>query len=156
MIRSIGVKNLSKKTIHKIRQMIAAVLAEPELYDQDTFGTAICKTDGGPTCGTTCCAAGWAVFLGSRKLYNEMMAKELAAKGRRFIGWPEAALKALGLEVDAEYNTDRLFGSHHDWPSEFSQAYDEAETPKQKAQIFARRWRAFIQADGQEDDYDFS
>lgn len=149
MIRSIGVRNLSKKTIQKIRKMIAAVLAEPELYNQNTFGEKLCKTNGAATCGTTCCAAGWAVWLKDRSLYDKLMTKELK---KQSVPWVPEALKALGLEVIDGYNTDILFGAAEEWPYPFCDQYDNATTDKGRARAFANRWRHFIKTDGIEDE----
>ncbi len=149
MIRSIGVKNLSKKTIYRIERMIAAILAEPQFYNQDTFGEELCKNDGQQVCGTVCCAAGWAVWLDNRAMYQKMMKEEIASDGwNEDLEWDKAALKALDLEVDERFNTNTLFGSADCWPDEFYEMYLKATTPLQRAKALAKRWLAFIEADG--------
>lgn len=149
MIQSKGVKNLSATSIGKIRRMIAAVLAEPELYDQNTFGEQICKDDGQQVCGTVCCAAGWAVWLDNKPLYARLMEKEIKNVGWLDLGWPARALEALDLTCD-DGETDHLFGAASDWPYPFSVQYGNASNPKQRARVFAKRWESFIKKDGRE------
>jgi len=149
MIRSKGVKNLSATSIRKIRRMIAAVLAEPEFYNQNTFGEQLCKNDGQEICGTVCCAAGWAVWLDNRTLYERLMKKELKSDGWREVGWGDAALKALDLVSDNDVLCT-LFGRASDWPNKFFQMYEDATTPKGRAVAFAKRWEHFIKMDAAE------
>lgn len=155
MIRSIGVKNLSKQTIQKIKRMIAAVLAEPEFYDQDTFARKLCKTTGNEVCGDTSCGAGWAIWLENPALFDKMVKAQYRAERPNnwadYPDWESAALKALGLEVVGEFDTTTLFGSASDWPSPFNDHYEDAETDKERAKVFAARWRHFIKMDGQEE-----
>jgi hypothetical protein len=149
MIRSIGVKNLNKTSIRKINRMIAAVLAEPKLYNQNTFGET--TNEEKPTiCNTVCCAAGWAVFLNNRSLYSKLMKIQLA-DNNTYPPWEDEALKALGLEEvnTSSYNqVSSLFSSASSWPEPFCDDYQDATTPKQRAKVFAARWRKFIQSDG--------
>lgn len=155
MIRSIGVKNLSKQTIQKIKRMIAAVLAEPEFYDQDFFARKLCKTTGNEVCGDTSCGAGWAVWLENPALFGKMAKAQYRAEkvwGDDYPNWESAALKALGLEVVGEFDTTTLFGAASDWPSPFDDHYEVAETDKERAKVFAARWRYFIEMDGMEED----
>lgn len=147
MIKSTGVKLLSKTTIRKIRRMIAAVLAEPELYDQNTFGENRCVDKDANICGTVCCAAGWAIWLENRELYSRMMKSELRGGGPE---WISEALKALDLSSDGEGGGAHvLFGPSGSWPEPFCEQYYEASTPKARAKVFAARWEKFIQSDGQ-------
>lgn len=152
MIRSIGVKNLSKTSIRKINRMIAAVLAEPKLYDQNTFGATLDDRKKSTICNTVCCAAGWAVFLENRSLYSKMMKIQLREDEDDFPSWEDEALKALGLEIVAGGNYDNsdstLFGATSQWPDPFCDDYHAATTPKQRAKVFAARWRKFIESDG--------
>jgi hypothetical protein len=142
-------KNLSATSIRKIRRMIAAVLAEPEFYDQETFGRAICKDDGEPACGTVCCAAGWAVWLEDKSTYDHLMKKTLKNPfGVLFGTWKNAAMRSLGLSLGREYDSFALFGYSSDWPEPFATRYEIAKTPKEKAKVFAARWEKFIESDG--------
>jgi hypothetical protein len=140
MIRSIGVTNLSKSSVRKINRMIDGVLANPKLFNQNTFGSE-------GDCGTICCGAGFAVFYDNRKLYNQLMKRQL--DGDDDLDWESAAMTALELEGDYEY-IQSLFGMSWNWPSPFDHQYEQAITPKAKAQVFARRWRHFIKTDGAE------
>lgn len=82
MIRSKGMKNLSATSISRIRRMIAAVLAEPEYFDQDSYGRNTSPEKGEPACGTVCFGAGWAVWLYNEALYLKMMKTELSFSWR--------------------------------------------------------------------------
>ena len=52
--------SLSKESIKRLLQIKAAILAQPELYDQRE-GPNLAFADGG--CGAPCCYAGWAAWL---------------------------------------------------------------------------------------------
>ena len=157
-IQSIGVKNLSQDTIKKIRRMIAAVKAEPEFYNQNTFGENICKDEGDEVCGTVCCAAGWAVWAENKTLYNKLMKNELENAETGYDGkstdWLTPACKALGLTYsandseEASYIEYNLFGAAASWPSPYDEQYEKAKTPKQRALVFEKRWENFIKNDG--------
>lgn len=156
MIRSIDAKpngkNLTAKTIRRVRRMIKAVLAEPEFYDQQTFGRAACQDEGGEVCGTVCCAAGWAVWLDNPKLYNTMIVKELRNRIDGFSGdlrWDRKAMLALNLKPSRNrFNHWILFAGAADWPEPFSSDYYDAETPAKRAKVMAARWEFFITTDG--------
>lgn len=77
---------LSKDSIKKLRAVKAAILAEPELYNQGMFPTA------GDSYDTPCCFAGWAVWLNNpdRKAYKR------AIKVEGGIG-PRQMADALGI-----------------------------------------------------------
>lgn len=126
--------NLSKSTIHKMRAVVKAVLAEPEFYNQTFFPM---QSD----CGTSCCAAGWAVWLDDPETYKEIVLKFGATAS-----WVGLAEKSLGLQ-----NTGSgLFGFASSWPSEFGAMYANATTPIGRAQAMAARWEHFIATDGAE------
>lgn len=97
---------LSKESIRKLKAVKAAILAEPELYDQSEFP----QHDANHDCSTPCCIAGWAVWVNNPdpEAYNallrkksfgvEVMAKALEISGRQakqlFSNWPEKFMGA--------------------------------------------------------------
>lgn len=146
MIRSKGIKNLSVTSIEKIRRMIAAVVAEPEFYNQNVF----VEENSTNICETVCCGAGWAVWCESPAKFKKMAMLDIDG------GWPEwnnEALKALGLKLEGKDDdlideTIKLFGYASDWPSPFDHQYNKAKTPAARAKVFAARWEKFISSDG--------
>lgn len=81
---------LSKETVEKLRAIKAAILAEPELYDQNEFPD-IAR---GHTCTSPCCYVGWAIWLNNpdENAYQEL----LESKGT--FGTQELA-EAIGISL---------------------------------------------------------
>lgn len=135
--------NLTEETIAKMRAVIAAIKAEPKFYDQDEFPNR-------HNCGTTCCAAGWAVWLN----LGQTKYKRLITQGT---DWPHEAIVTLGLPAWIDTNIrsrsikDGLFRSYKSWPLQYRLQYDEATTAKQRAKAMADRWEFFIATDGTDD-----
>lgn len=124
--------NLSKKTIAKMRAVVAAVLAEPEFYNQQWFPQE-------EDCGQICCAAGWAVWNENPKRYVQLV------KQSKFdVNWPYEAEKALGFSDP----TMAMFGTQRGWPWQFTDMYNNARSDKQRAQAMAARWEFYIATDG--------
>lgn len=126
---------LSKETIKKMRQVIKAVLREPEFYDQSYYPTS-------NDCGQTCCAAGWAVWNQDPNKYRKMCQYDRVL----IYNWCLEAEKALGLP-DTE---NKLFVYASDWPQPYASQYHSATTNKERAQAMAARWEHFIATDGKE------
>ena len=124
-------KNLSKETITKMREVIAAVLAEPKFYDQNFYPHP---------CKTSCCAAGYAVRINDPKSY------EAKVKDTKF-NWRVAAEDVLGLNTDGGY---KLFLFASDWPIQFARDYSDANSALGRAQAMAARWEHFIKTDGKD------
>lgn len=141
MFSSIRANRLSKSSIAKIEVMIEAVLANPTLYDQDHF---LRETP----CGTVCCAAGWAIYCNTPKVYDRLV--NGIERGSEYVRWLRYAMEAL--ELTSEYPGDiySLFGLSSDWPDPFGRDYELASSPSERAKVFARRWRYFIAKDGME------
>lgn len=124
--------NLSKETIRKMRRVIEAVLANAKFYDQGIFPNRI-------DCGTTCCAAGFAVWL-------DVPLEEYEALVQRYGStwtWEDLAKNKLGLQQNSY-----LFHSPNGWPFEFSELYYKAKTPKGRALALEACWEDFIDKDG--------
>ena len=121
--------NLSKTTIRKMRRVIAAVMANPKFYDQQQFPD---KRD----CGTTCCAAGFAVWLEGAREY-----KKLTQKNN--IDWQKLAERALGL---GDTHGDLFFGPYT-WREDFGDAYITARTPLDRAKAMKAWWEYYISQD---------
>lgn len=95
-----------------------------------------------------CCAAGWAVYLQNRSLYNKLMKEEL---GSLAPPWVENAFEALNLKVPKDMGESlRLFGTIGNWPEPFAGAYYYAPTAAGRAKAMAARWEHFIATDGVE------
>lgn len=124
-------EKLSSKTIAKMRTVVAAVLAEPQFYDQAYF-----PDHPSSKCGTICCAAGWVVWVDDPERYQKMVRL-------RGVAWTEVADRILGIHSYA-----RLFYSSEFWPARFRNAYLNADTPRGRAQAMADRWEHYIATDG--------
>jgi hypothetical protein len=127
--------NLSKETIRKMRRVIKAILANAQYYDQ---GTLPQRSD----CGTTCCAAGFAVWLELSPEKYKLLTRKY---GPTWV-WEDMAKDVLGL-TDASY----LFYSPGGWPYEFGEMYRRATTPKGRALALKACWEDFIAKDGKVD-----
>jgi hypothetical protein len=94
------VKKLSKKSIRLLRQVKRAILAEPELYDQQSLPRY--------SCNAPCCLLGWVVWLNDPKKFEEMLVKDSEEyEWDRLLGsggsWPHEHKKALyAAETDVE------------------------------------------------------
>src|ERR1700744_5431070 len=96
--------SLSKESIKRLRQVKRAILAQPKFYDQDRFPRTV-------DCGTTCCIAGWAVWVEDPEAYPNRVANiDLLGV------WRSAGASALGLERS---QVDNLFGFGVLWPQPF-------------------------------------
>lgn len=123
--------NLSKATIRKMREVIAAVLAEPKLYNQMKFPDQEDR-------GAVACGAGWAVWLFNPKRYTQLL------KGNETGGWAREAETVLGLG----YTGFDLFCCQGCWPPTFTRMYQAATTSLQRAKAMQARWEHFIATDG--------
>lgn len=125
-------KKLSKETIRKMREVIAAVLREPKFYDQSHFPQA-------EDCGSTCCAAGWVVWLHDPNLWKKLMLDPFMQD------WDQKADQILGIKSGG-----KLFIFAHQWPKQFWLKYSSAGTHIGRAQAMADRWEHYIATDGAE------
>lgn len=133
---------LSKETIAKLREVKAAILANPKFYIQDAYIAEY--ADIPTTCGTTCCIAGWADFIvNGAEEHNERAKKYLV--NWLGVSWRAVGSKALGLTQDQTYN---LFSSADEWPSPFSEQYYTESSPEHHAKTAAKRIDFFIKTNG--------
>lgn len=147
-------KNLKAPAIKAIRKMIAFVLANPKLLDQNNFPNT-------NDCGSACCAAGHLIAQNDPGRYFELC--NLAEKGQSSPQWEREAAKVLDIQSaesaadDADLPFDRpdgregyraIFGTVNGWPFKFTLAYNNAKTSKGRARAFANRWENFIATDG--------
>jgi hypothetical protein len=137
---------LLKRIIRKIRQ-------EPKQFDMDTFFFK--RRRGVPNCGTTACIAGWAIALNKRlKPINaaRTLDPSFASDGEGVLTLecprnPEKhGAKALKLELE---DAKRLFYTEN-WPCEFRQDHQNAETPRAKVNVTIERIKHFIKTRGEE------
>lgn len=124
--------NLSQETIRKMREVIAAVKANAQFYNQDRFPIP-------DDCGTTCCAAGFAVWINIPKGKYKDYAKNLDGGSE----WAVMAREVLGLD-----SSMYLFSTHNAWPKKFQKLYSKAKTPKERSGALEACWEHFIKKDG--------
>lgn len=126
---------LSKECVKRIRRMTKAILAQPEFYNQSRYPDS-------RDCGTTCCAAGWAVWLDNPVRYEKKV-KEMD----RDSSWVLEARKSLLLDDISPWNLPSLFSSAATWPDKFFEKYWKAQDEndhKGMAQACHDRWEYFI------------
>lgn len=131
--------SLPKKAVTILRQVKRAILAEPELYDQQLVPA--------DSCDTPCCLLGWVVWMDSPSRFDELLRNDASE-----FEWDEAAIKILGLE-DILPNVEdqwRLFGSGCSWPAKFREALYASDTAAERAKAAAARIEHFIATDGAE------
>lgn len=119
---------MSKESIKKLRAVKAAILAEPELYDQSKW----IGTKENP-CGTPCCIAGWAVWLNSPKKYKQLASQSHCSAN--------AAESVLGIN-----DSDRKLFIY--WPKRFETALRKSTSAAESASICALRIEHYIATDG--------
>lgn len=139
---------MNVELLEKVKQHI---LEEPKRFFMEDFileapaGSAVKLDDVTrtmPSCGTAACIAGWAVILSHGGALPS---------GTR-LGCFTEACNLLGFKLDKFQDSeeaDRLFVTS-DWPSLYRQAYLNAKTVEDKAQIAANRIDHFIKTKGAE------
>jgi hypothetical protein len=121
--------NLSRKTVSILRAVKAAILAQPELYNQSRFPACECNTPS--------CIAGWGMWLQnpSPKAYSASMAESGLAK------W------ASSFEM-SEKQFLPLYVTHLEWPEPFAAKYKKAKNEVERAAVAADRIDYFIKTGG--------
>lgn len=139
-------KVLKPKVIGYIRKMIAAVLAEPKMYDQELFPSP----NNGAVCDTPFCAAGHLIEAKSPRLFARLCKQKYKGEA---VGWENEAMKILGLEMDM-YVWFKLFGSYVTWPDKYRKMYGSSHNKKTalvkamvRAKAFAAFWEEVIATD---------
>ena len=134
---------MNVKLLRKVQKFL---LAEPRRFDMSQWIAPADNEEANvlkpPPCGTACCIAG-AAFMIDRKI-KPRGAPERQDIQSTSIGF--AAAKALGLNED---QTNRLYYTSG-WPMKFEEAYEEAETPLQRAKAGVARIEHFIKTKGAE------
>lgn len=131
--------SLSKESIKKLRAVKAAILAEPDYYDQNVVPHS---------CDSPCCLLGWALWIHDRHKFDQMIENQADE-----CQWDQAATECLGLEsvLPDIYEQWRLFGSGVSWPVQFRSALSEAYgNNKRCAVVAAQRIEHFIKTGGEE------
>lgn len=124
---------LSNESIGKLRAVAAAILAEPNLYDQSTPPLS------GDTCETACCLGGWGVWLNNPT--PQAYAASMSCLGIRGMA------ESFGM---SERQFFPLYMSADNWPAPFSDQFEAAGTNKQRAVVAVARIEHFIATDGRE------
>lgn len=136
---------LSKESIRKLKAVKAAILAQPEFYDQNSWVAKI------TSCGTTRCIAGWADFLVNGRKSHEARARKLSAISRVngewsvCDDWSKVTEQALGITHD---QAERITCSSHSWPDGLDDEYDNAQTCRERAIIAGKMIDLFISEGG--------
>lgn len=123
-------KKLNVELLTKLRDKI---LANPESYNQYVWGK---PSDKAP-CGTVACIAGWTFLLEGGTREDLFRFRDEVFKYGYVIDAPDVvdiAREKLGLSVD---EGAALFSDGTGWPVEFEDAYDEARTPAERAEVAA-------------------
>jgi hypothetical protein len=97
-----------------------------------------------PECGTIACLAGWVMTAEERRALLKpwhLRTEEDRKVNAEVIGW-----ERFGID---EEQGDRLFFVGG-WPDAFVDAYEDAETPVERARVLRERVEHFIATDGEE------
>jgi len=130
---------LTEETIVKLTDIKFAVLATPEHFDmQDWFSPG--------ECGTAGCLAGYAVAFALAATLSD------AASSRAATTPQLVAAEWLGITWVQSSRLFYLVGPYadHHWPIPFVEAYHDAATPKERAQVLADRIDHFAATQGKE------
>jgi hypothetical protein len=142
-VRTKKKRNLSDETIRRMEAVIAAVLAQPELYNQRELPSP--KDD---PYKVPCCAVGWVLWVDNPERYRQRLSRICSGyqewNGETYYPLVKVAHRILGLK-DTEH---RLFGSPSDWPWQYAQRYIHAQSDRGRAAAMAARWKHFIKTDG--------
>ena len=118
--------------VELLRKVQKHILEEPKRFDMSTFAEWVMGSKYAPTCGTTACIAGWAVFLGKNVTLS---AETVRMTWTNALGFEDAARELLGIN---RLQAEKLFYSF-EWPQPYRQRFDEARTFKGKAEAAADR-----------------
>lgn len=125
--------------VKKIKKVAEYILAEPEGYDQDTFGTFDTERS---RCGTQCCIAGTALLLENPRRYLRALMGEKDGCIER------NAARALEL---SKAEARQLFYPSDLWPEPFQSRYANTEpNTKKRARVAYDRIMHFIKTRGRE------
>lgn len=106
-----------------------AILAQPEMYDQDEF------------CESAHCIAGFAVAIAEPQTWRLLKEK---ADGPMQVSYAARRL----LDVPDRFNWQSLCGHAWQWPAPFDDQYAVAESSLSRAQVAAARIDHFIATGG--------
>lgn len=116
---------LSKETIEKLEAVKAAILAEPELYDQSRAPLS------NHNCNTPSCIFGWLSWLYSKRRFGRMSCEQMAD----LAGMTYPQFCALYISAEG-------------WPEPFRGDYKSAESYAARAAVAAKRIDLFISSGG--------
>ena len=108
-----------------IRQLADDLVAHKKMYNQQTYGTKVSKSDDEEDCGTFACMAGICLWrqIGARK-FNKLAAGWLHPSS----GGPDcmpAGLKQLGIAVESYLGAaPQLFEPVCEWPKDIRDEYE--------------------------------
>jgi hypothetical protein len=127
---------LTREAVAKLVQVRDAILAEPKLYDQSTFGNPH------NPCRSACCLAGWVMWFDDPDKFKATV----KTSWHSVSVW---ARRILGVETgDGELWRRGLFCDGEDWPEPFGSQFGKASSRADKARIAAAYIDYIIAQDG--------
>ena len=133
-----------------LKEIQKAILAKPKNFVMSSFFDKMLDylgdadwNDKAENCGTAACIAGWTVTLGHKD-----RTLGLPSEGRKlpFV----CGSKAYEL-LDLTYGQDELLFYTDNWPERFEEAYHNATSHEQRAQVAVDRIQYFIDTNGTDD-----
>jgi len=125
--------NLTEKSIQKMREVIALIERQADLYDQNAIPGNVVETP----CESVCCAAGFVARLFAPELvYENGYAVSILDEISGVLGLPSTPV------------SENLFAFARHWPRPFCSDYAEATTNAERAAVLKARWEHFIARDG--------
>lgn len=133
---------MNKELLNKISEHI---LEEPRRLNMNyLFRNVNPISKDAPPCGTVGCIAGWACVLSG---VDVELTIDLWSKARSLLGLSMEESERLFTEPDiAIYSS----GEQGCWPMSLAEEYEDAETPKERAEVTVRRIKLFSDTNGEE------
>jgi len=139
--------------VELLNKVKAVITEEPRRYDQQAI---LCQGEEldylqpieRPPCGTVACIAGWTAVLAGPEGIERCRIWETA---KDLLGIDKLQAQKLFSEIDiCTYGEDDTPEMLDRWPYAFAKAYEDAESPKERAAICVERIDHFIRTEGRE------
>lgn len=133
---------MNKELLNRISEHI---LEEPRRLNMNyLFRRVEPNSIDAPKCGTVGCIAGWACLLSNVDMEDT---NDLWDTARDLLGLTMEESERLFSEPDiAIYNS----GEQACWPYSLAEEYEDADTPKERAEVTVRRIKLFSDTNGEE------